>query len=745
MTPLLVTNHDNSGPGSLRDAIATANANPADDIIEFDPGVFNNPDLAINLSSGSLVIANNGGSLTIRGTDQTQVIIDGTATSRVIEVNNSSGLTPTIILDRLTIRNGSASGGGGGILNNAPGTLTLINSTVTSNTAGQSGGGIDNQNGFLNVINSTISGNMSSGTGGGLRTADGDIKNSTITGNTAGTAIAAANGGGVYSAASIDVSNSIIAGNFDGHRPDNTTVPGAANHPDVSSTFVDEGNNIIGDPLGSSDFTTSTTRLLNTLGLSASDVINTTLANNGGPTPTHLLALGSIAIDGAGSGAEPRGQRGVAIVGGRRDIGAVEVRTQEINVTGNSIAIATGDTTPDTADNTDFGAIAPGTSIVRTFTIGNTGELPLTLFGTPRVDVTGTNATDFTVTAVPSANINASSSDTFQIEFRPGSGGIRTATVTIENSDIDEGRFTFAIQGEGAGTATPTTPNAIPPAPPVLPAIAAPFLTPTETIRAFSSIAGQERFTVRNPNLTPISLGNISVSDPNIFRVTPSVATVEGGETFTLALQIADDVLPGAYATTVTIPNTIGPSLTFNATARVLLPLATDIAPIFEAKLPSNSPIWTGEDDVLIGAEIDGDGRQWLNGGPGNDQIFGNLDRDVITGGPGNDSLFGGQGDDWIKGAAGDDVIAGDFGDDTLIGGAGSDRFIIGPGRGSDEILDYSDGIDSFLLEPTLTFEQLTFEASGNSTQVRFGNEVLVTILGVGPTLLDGTDFVPLP
>ena len=291
------------------------------------------------------------------------------------------------------------------------------------------------------------------------------------------------------------------------------------------------------------------------------------------------------------------------------------------------------------------------------------------------------------------------------------------------------------------------TPNAIPPAPLLLRRSLHQPLTPTETIQAFSSITGQELFTVRNPNLTPISLGNISVGDPNLFRVLPPITTVPGGETFTFALQIADDILPGAYATTVTIPNATGPSPTFNATATVLLPLAIDVAPIFEADLPRETPIWTDGDDILKGADLDveGDRRQWLNGGPGNDQIFGNLDRDVITGGPGNDSLFGGQGDDWIKGAAGDDVLAGDLGDDTLIGGAGSDRFIIGAGRGSDEILDYSDGIDGFLLEPTLTFEQLTFEASGNSTQVKSGNEVLVTVLGVGPALLDGADFAPLP
>ena len=81
----------------------------------------------------------------------------------------------------------------------------------------------------------------------------------------------------------------------------------------------------------------------------------------------------------------------------------------------------------------------------------------------------------------------------------------------------------------------------------------------------------------------------------------------------------------------------------------------------------------------------------------------------------------------------------------ALIGGIGSDRFVIGAGRGSDEILDYADGIDGILLEGGLTFEQLTLEASGNATQVKLGDEVLVTVLGVNSTLLDAADFSPLP
>ena len=371
----------------------------------------------------------------------------------------------------------------------------------------------------------------------------------------------------------------------------------------------------------------------------------------------------------------------------------------------------------------------------------------------------GANANDFVVTPLSITSLDGNSSVPLEITFDPSGAGPRTATVSIVSNDQDENPFTFDIQGEGN---TPLVPSP----PPTsasdgstggvgLTGLAgltgfddgaiATFLDPPSTIQGFSSLVAQETFTVRNPSAIPFQLGNILIGEnANLFRVIPPTATISSGETATFTLQVADDILPGTYATTIIIPNNTGPSLTFDATAVVSLPKATDLAPIFNAIAPSDSSLVTQGDDVLIGTNIDGDGRQWLNGGAGNDQIFGNLDRDVITGGPGNDSLFGGQGDDWMKGAAGDDVLAGDFGDDTLIGGAGSDHFIIGAGRGSDEILDYSDGIDGFLLETTLTFDQLTFEASGNSTVIKFGNETLATVLGVERSLLDGADFAPL-
>jgi len=127
----------------------------------------------------------------------------------------------------------------------------------------------------------------------------------------------------------------------------------------------------------------------------------------------------------------------------------------EINILGNSVTIADGDLTPTVTDHTDFGSVATASgTIVRTFTIENTGASDLTLSGgSPFVTVSGTHAGDFTVTAAASSPISAAGSTTFNVTFDPSANGQRDATLTITSDDIDEGTYNFDIQG--TGTATP--------------------------------------------------------------------------------------------------------------------------------------------------------------------------------------------------------------------------------------------------------------------------------------------------
>jgi len=136
------------------------------------------------------------------------------------------------------------------------------------------------------------------------------------------------------------------------------------------------------------------------------------------------------------------------------DIYVTPFNGPEINLQGNSTSIASGDATPATADHTDFGnAAVSGGTVVRTFTIQNTGSAVLNFTGSsPYVAISGTHASDFSITAIPSATVAASSSTTFQVTFDPSAVGVRNATLTIANDDSNEGSYTFAIQGTGVNS-----------------------------------------------------------------------------------------------------------------------------------------------------------------------------------------------------------------------------------------------------------------------------------------------------
>jgi len=122
----------------------------------------------------------------------------------------------------------------------------------------------------------------------------------------------------------------------------------------------------------------------------------------------------------------------------------------EIEVSGNSVVIVDGDTTPSLSDGTDFGSadVLAG-SVTRQFAIKNPGLQALSLTGTPRVQVMGANAGDFVVTVQPGASIAAGSTAAFEVRFDPSSQGLRTATLRIASNDSDEGLYDFTIQGTG--------------------------------------------------------------------------------------------------------------------------------------------------------------------------------------------------------------------------------------------------------------------------------------------------------
>jgi Concanavalin A-like lectin/glucanases superfamily/FG-GAP repeat/Secretion system C-terminal sorting domain len=115
----------------------------------------------------------------------------------------------------------------------------------------------------------------------------------------------------------------------------------------------------------------------------------------------------------------------------------------EINLQGNGQNIADGDASPTTTDHTDFTVTGISTPLVRTFTIQNTGTATLNI-----TSIGNTNTTDYTVGGLSlPATISAGSSATFTVTLNSATLGTKTATITVNSDDADEGTYDFAITG----------------------------------------------------------------------------------------------------------------------------------------------------------------------------------------------------------------------------------------------------------------------------------------------------------
>ncbi len=130
--------------------------------------------------------------------------LDGQYARRVIYV--PAGYTPTI--QYLALSRGLNGELGGGLYN-AGSDLTLRAVAVHDNQASQHGGGLYSAGGSLLLQNNTIYRNQASQDGGGLYVADGEarLENNTFNANQA------INGGAIYNAASMTVTNNILVKN----------------------------------------------------------------------------------------------------------------------------------------------------------------------------------------------------------------------------------------------------------------------------------------------------------------------------------------------------------------------------------------------------------------------------------------------------------------------------------------------------------------------------------------------------
>ncbi len=317
-TIIPVTNTNDSGLGSLRQALAIANDGDTIDATDIS-GV-------ITLTTGQLLVDK---SVTINGAGADLLAVDGNATSRVFQTVTGA---ETVSISGLTIRNGQL-GEGGGIYNADTVTLTIINSTLSGNAAGL-GGGVFNS-GTLTIINSTFSSNMASQGGGIYNPGSGTltITNSTFSGDAAPVAGGAtfnlgtmqiANttlsdnssplGGGVFNMGTLQIGNTILNAGASG-----------ANIANSGGTVTSHGYNLSSDDAGG--FLTGPGDQINT------DPMLGPLQDNGGATFTHELLPGSPATDAGDPNFTPppffdqRGPGFWRMRNGRIDVGSFEVQS----------------------------------------------------------------------------------------------------------------------------------------------------------------------------------------------------------------------------------------------------------------------------------------------------------------------------------------------------------------------------------------------------------------------------------
>lgn len=263
---ITVTNTDDNGAGSLRQAIFDANTTPGT-VIQFDPAIAGQTIVLSGVLKGA-------SEFTIEGPVPKGITISGNLTTQVFEVFNNADL----VLRNLSIVNGRDGEGAG--IQIDKGKVTLDHVLVANNEATNGGGiALTDPAAQLVLVNSTVSGNVA-GFGGGGISSQGSviIRNSTITSN-----IAAVAGGFYGNNGSLSLRNSIIAGNVDNDAT-NTVEPNC--HFEPSLNLVYSGANQSNDDTCGAAPT-----------ISIGDPNLGPLADNGGPTKTHALPSLSPAID----------------------------------------------------------------------------------------------------------------------------------------------------------------------------------------------------------------------------------------------------------------------------------------------------------------------------------------------------------------------------------------------------------------------------------------------------------------
>lgn len=380
-----------------------------------------------------------------------------------------------IINNKLPEGGGGVTSQGGGIFN--AGNLDIVRSLIANNFATR-GGGISNvSDGRIEITDSTISGNTSIGAGGGIRNVNEGrifINHSTITQNSANDTRGGLSGnerdrfgGGIYnsSTARVYIGYSILAENEDNrsllseeYSPDcysktefqftsrGRNILGVNNeHCNVNSTFGDQFGTAVSpiDPLIGS--------LLNRVHMPRPD----SPALDAGSTTTSDEVFFEFACREYDQNKIPRPVDGDGDGTAKCDIGAAEyfIETYEANIDGEEAF---------SFNTYSYGQTEIGTPLSKSFSIKNTGNIPL-IISNPTVGDGFSLANEFTETTIEpdesyqfSVRLDATEAGNYSSEFNVTIGNF-SFIVTLTGEVSPQATSTPIPTMTPTATATPTS------------------------------------------------------------------------------------------------------------------------------------------------------------------------------------------------------------------------------------------------------------------------------------------------
>ncbi|MBN3926665.1 choice-of-anchor D domain-containing protein [Nostoc sp. NMS4] len=488
-------------------------------------------------------------------------------------------------------------------------------------------------------------------------------------------------------------------------NPEIQVLNGTLNITD-GSTAIDFGEMLVGEPL------TKTFTIKNT-GIAVLNLSNLKLPDGFslvGTLPTSVAANASTTISVALNPTTPGIYSGSFTLNNNDTNESPfdfaisgTVNAPEIQVLNGSVDITDGSTTA-----INFGETTVGDTLTKTFTIKNSGTGALKLSNLKLPD-------GFSLVGTLPTSVAVNASTTISVALNPTTAGTYSGSLLLNNNDINESPFDFAISGTVRPAPAPETQ----------------VLNGTDHNDTFVIQRGDGNYSITN-------FGGVGTTSNPSAAVVAKIDTLQftGTELTARNLQLTQngnnlEVTFGNVANTkVTLQNfklenldNLAASTTRPAIGNIIFDGEAGVTKSFDVINANSSQTYVSTANTVT----------FLNDLNNNISGF-YSSNDVINGQGGNDTINGSGGDDLLRGGTGNDLLIGGQGNDTLVGGAGADSFLYDTNAGFNSTVVGIDTIADFNRSSgdKIVLDKTTFGAITSVVGTGFSNanDFQVTNLG---------------